>query len=105
MAYACRMGRESGNLIDRAALLAAMLVLASCADQPRPSLGDSPIRDVRCPSFLDDSGCIARAKRECGSEHVTVISALPDDDRVGQGSTVPIEGTIQHRILTVRCED
>lgn len=87
------------------AFLPAMLVLASCAEQPRSSLGDSPIRNVRCPSFLDGSGCLARAKRECGSERVTVISAPPDNGRVGQGSTVPVEGRIEYRILTVRCEE
>lgn len=87
------------------AVISGVLVFAACAGQPRSSLGDSPIRDVRCPSFLDDSGCLARAKRECGSENVTVISAPPDEERIGQGSTVPIEGTIEHRILTVRCEE
>ena len=99
------MGRGSIFLLNSFALLAAMLVLASCAGQQPSSLGDSPIRDVRCPSFLDESGCLARAKRECGSERVTVISAPPEDERLGQGSTVPIEGSIVYRILTVRCEE
>ena len=99
------MGRDSTYPIDRLALLAAMLVVVSCAEQPPTSLGDSPIRDVRCPSFLDEDACLARAKRECGSERVTVISAPPADEPVGQGSTVPIEGTIRHRIVTVRCEE
>jgi hypothetical protein len=87
------------------AAMTGMLVFGGCAEQTRSSLGDSPIRDVRCPSFLDDSGCLARARRECGSERVTVISAPPENERLGQGSTVPIEGTIEHRILTVRCEE
>lgn len=99
------MGRDPRLLVDSVGLLAAMLVLVSCAGQQQSSLGDSPIRDVRCPSFLDESGCLARAKRECGSERVTVISAPPEDQRLGQGSTVPIEGTIVYRILTVRCEE
>ena len=99
------MGWYSRRLVTRFALLAAMLVLASCAGQQPSSLGDSPIRDVSCPSFLDDNGCLARAKRECGSERVTVISVPPDEQSLGQGNTVPIEGTIKHRIVTVRCEE
>jgi hypothetical protein len=80
------------------------LLVFSCGGQPAASLGDSPIKEIRCPSFLDQTGCIERAKRECGSERVTVLSVPPKDEVLGQGSTVPIEGAITHRIITVRCE-
>lgn len=99
------MGLKSGMRNGRLVLIAALPVVAACAGQPPTSLADSPIRDVRCPSFLDDSGCLARAKRECGTDRVTLISAPPGDERLGRGSTVPIEGRIEYRILTVRCEE
>jgi hypothetical protein len=82
-----------------------LLFVTACADQPQTSLGDSPVRDVRCPSFLEDEQCLARARRECGSENITVLSAPPQGEQIAQGHTVPIEGTIVYRIFTVRCEE
>ena len=85
-------------------ILAALLV-AGCAGQPEGSLGDSPIRDVRCPTFLDDTGCLARAKRECGTESITVVREPQEEERIGRGTTVPIEGKIEYRTLRVLCEE
>lgn len=85
-------------------VIAAALLATACAAEPAASLGDSPLKEVRCPTFLDDTGCIERAKRTCGTERVTVVSAPADVDVLGKGKTVPIEGTIRHRVLVVRCE-
>lgn len=82
----------------------ALLIAATCGGQPPASLGDSPIKEVRCPSFIGRSGCLERARRTCGTERITVIGSMPDVDVIGRGTTVPIEGTIKHWIVTVRCE-
>ena len=84
--------------------IGALLFSAGCAEHPTASLGDSPVKEIRCPTFLDDTGCIERARRACGTERVTVISAPDDVEVLGKGSTVPIEGTIRHRLIVVRCE-
>ena len=84
-------------------IVTALLLTAACAQQPQSSLGDSPIRHVRCPTFLDHKTCVARAERECGGE-VTVVARPAEGDIVGEGSTVPIEGRIEYRTITVRCE-
>lgn len=82
----------------------ALLFVAACADQPRSSLGDSPVKDVRCPSFLDHKSCMARAERECGGR-ITVLSAPGEEEMIGLGSTVPIDGRIVYRTMRVRCEE
>ncbi len=85
-------------------LVAALLFTAACAEQPATSLGDSPLKEIRCPTFLDDTGCVKRAERACGTERVTVISTSEDVEELGRGTTVPIEGTIRYRLIVVRCE-
>ena len=78
--------------------------IAACGSAPPPSLGDSPIHEVRCPSFLDRDGCLQRAERTCDGGQYTILSE-PADKSVGEGSTVSIEGTIKHRIVTIRCDE
>jgi len=91
------------DLIKVATMLALVPGIAACAAQTPASLGDSPVVNVRCPSFLDRDGCLDRARRECGDSEVTVLRE-PDAAAVGEGSTVPIEGEIRYRTIIVRCE-
>ena len=83
----------------------APLFAAACAGQAQTSLGDSPVKDIRCPSFLEDAQCLARARRECGTDGITVLRAPPKGGQIAQGNTVPIEGSIVYRIFTVRCDE
>jgi hypothetical protein len=88
------------------AFITALLAvgICACSSAPATSLGDSPIHDIRCPSFLDRDSCLERAERQCESGKYTVLSEPPEPDNIGEGRTVPIEGTIKYRIITVRCE-
>lgn len=81
-----------------------LLLIAACGNQPQSSLGDSPVRDVRCASFIGYGACVARAERECGGP-VTVISTPSEEEMMGLGNTVPIEGRISYWTLRVRCEE
>ena len=87
----------------------ALLVLAGMAacssTPPTSSLGDSPIHEIRCPSFLDKDACLARAERQCDGGQYTVLSGTAGDDSASVGQTVPAEGTIKHRIVTIRCDE
>ena len=83
----------------------ALLVVTACAGQAQASLGDSPVNKVRCPSFLEDAQCLARARRECGTAGITLLHAPPQGEQIAQGNTVPIEGGILYRIFTVQCEE
>ncbi len=91
----------------KASLLALLSLYAvACSTSPPPaSLGDSPIHEIRCPSFLDRNACLERAERQCEGGQYTILSEPPRDDDIGEGHTVPVEGTIKHRIITVRCDE
>ena len=90
------------------AILFPLALLAACGfPEPKPSLGDSGVYDIRCPNFMDWKMCVDNArKQECGGADLEIISpdieALERTDR--GGSTVPVEGEIRHRTITVMCE-
>jgi len=94
----------------------AMLFTAACSTQaPEPSLGDSPVHKIECPSFLAWEMCVARAtKKYCDGGDSRLLRPSADElDRVhGEGQTaspqigsgVPVDGRITRRPITIKCE-
>ena len=75
--------------------------------EPDPSLGDSGVYDISCPNFMEWEMCVDNARRqECGGADLEVISPdIETLERTGRGgSTVPVEGEIRHRTITIMCE-
>jgi len=91
----------------KATMTALLLVgtVACSTAPPASSLGDSPIHEISCPSFLDKDACLTRAERQCDGGQYTVLSGSAGDDSASVGQTVPAEGTIKHRIVTIRCDE
>ena len=95
----------------------AMFFAAACSTQvPEPSIGDSPVHRIECPSFLAWEMCIARAtKKYCNGAESRLLRPSADElDRVhGSGHTtssqigdgLPADGRITRRVITIMCEE
>ncbi len=94
--------------MKNAPVILLSLALVACGfPEPDPSLGDSGIHDISCPNFMHWEMCVDNAReRECGGNDLDIIS--PDVEtleRTGRdGRTVPVEGEIRHRTITIMCE-
>lgn len=89
--------------------VAALLLwlVGACSTTDTSSLGDSPLHDISCPNFMEWKMCLSRGERLCGEAGYRLISPSAEELEKNevQGRTVPIEGKIRYRTLTIMCEE
>lgn len=80
----------------------------ACASPPfEPSVGVSPVHEIRCPTFVPWKMCLADANRpRCEDEGVRLLRPSVEtlDEQFVDARTVPVEGRIRRRFLGVMCE-
>jgi len=87
--------------------LLSLFALGACSTPDTSSLGDSPVHDISCPNFMEWKMCLSRGERICGEAGYQLISPSVEElekDEV-QGRSVPIEGKIRYRTITIMCEE
>ena len=90
-------------------LASALLAVSACAVQERePSVGDSPVHDVKCPNFSTWEMCVAKGeRRHCDGASARVLSPSVEelDSYRGDGQTVSQDGEITYRTIRIICEE
>lgn len=81
--------------------------LGACSTPDTSSLGDSPVHDISCPNFMEWKMCLSRGERICNGAGYRLISPSAEELEKNevQGRTVPIEGKIRYRTITIMCEE
>ena len=102
------MGKIDFAVFWASFVLFSLLSVTSCSFSGLPpSLGDSPVHRIKCPNFEAWQMCVARAEnRHCEGAPARLLSPSAKElekDRT-DGQTVPIEGRINRRIITIICE-
>ena len=79
--------------------------VGACTTTDTSSLGDSPLHDISCPTYLEWEMCVAKGKRLCEGGDYRLISPSAEEleESKTQGRTVPIEGQIRYRTITIMC--
>lgn len=98
---------HDGTNMRPALLPVCLYALAACTTTDSSSLGDSPVHDISCPIYMDWEMCASRGERICKGVGYQLISPSAEEleeDRV-QGRTVPMDGDIRYRTITIMCNE
>ncbi|MEM7430527.1 MAG: hypothetical protein AAF351_01180 [Pseudomonadota bacterium] len=94
--------------MKNAIIVLMAIALSACGfPEEQPSLGDSGVYDISCPNFMNWEMCVDNAReKECSGNDLEIISPdIETLERTGRdGRTVPVEGKIRHRTITIMCE-
>ncbi len=87
----------------------SLLSVASCVSTGEPpSLGDSPVHEIKCPNFEPWEMCVSgAAKKNCPGGMARLLSPSAEvlnSDRIGS-HTVSVEGQVTRRTITIICDE
>ena len=102
------MAKYCCSFVGEIFVLISLFSVISCSStNVVPSLGDSPVHEIRCPNFEPWKMCVSRAERtHCEGAPSRLLSPSVEEldrDRT-DGQTVPIEGQIRRRTIIIICD-
>jgi len=104
------------NLVNANIVFASLFAVACSSQVSTTSIGDSPVHEIKCPSFSAWEICVARGtKKFCNGAESRLLSPTSEElDRLhGDGRIVstdfgdglPAAARITYRKITIMCEE